>query len=70
MRIYTSCNDALDFCSICFPSESDAELDYYNLGDDPDSRGNRFGYNTEHPAYQDEDYHCETCGKLLGAEDD
>lgn len=70
MRIYTSANDPLDFCSKCFPlSEDKARELYANLGDGPDGRGNCFGYAEEHPDYDGENYHCCSCGKRLTALD-
>ncbi|WP_439398571.1 hypothetical protein ACRQ5Q_14735 [Bradyrhizobium sp. PMVTL-01] len=68
-RIYTSCSDPLDFCRECFPSEDEAEDAYGNLGDGQDGRGNCFGYNEDHPDYEDTDYRCETCKTPLTAKD-
>jgi len=73
MRIYTSANDALDFCKSCFPKDKDRAYDKYgNLGDGPDDRGNCFSYDEEHPEYDglDTPYECECCGKTLTSEDD
>ncbi len=68
-RIYTSASDPLDFCRECFPrSEDEAFEDYGNLGDGPDGRGNCFGYDAEHPPYDDW-YNCEICRKQLTDDD-
>lgn len=65
-RIYTSRSDPLDFCKRCYPkTEAAARRLYSDVGDGPDGRGNCFGYDAEHPAYEDEDYCCETCSKQL-----
>lgn len=61
MRIYTSNSDPLDFCKKCFPSEQEAVERYAGLGDGPDGRGNCFGYDDEHPDYDEEGYRCEQC---------
>lgn len=68
-RIYTSESDPLDFCTRHFPGEAKARARYANLGDGPDNRGNCFGYDAEHPNYDDDDYHCHTCGCKLSARD-
>lgn len=72
MRIYTSVSDPLDFCRDCFPKTEEAAYEQYGgLGDGPDERGNCFGYETEHPAYDcDEEYHCATCRQRLTEADD
>ena len=70
-RIYDSTSNPLDFCKRCFPKTEDVAFKRYgNLGDGPDGRGNCFGYNDEHPSYDDTDYRCEKCGKKLTAADD
>lgn len=70
-RIYTSQSDPLDFCRRCFPSEESAKKRYANLGDGPDGRSNCFGYEAEHPDYDDEVIYCQNhrCRKLLTWED-
>ena len=71
-RIYSSCNDPIDFCKRCFPSEAVATAQYGNValtGTGPDNRGNCFSHNSEHPPY-DGDYKCVKCRKLLNEEDD
>jgi hypothetical protein len=68
-RIYDSQSNPLDFCKACFPSARDAFEQYGNVGDGPDGRGNCYGYNDEHPPYEDEDYTCENCRRLLRARD-
>lgn len=66
-RIYTSASDPLDFCRHCFPSTEEAAFDEYgDLGDGPDGRGNCFGYDAEHPDYENECYLCHICGVPLG----
>ena len=68
-RIYTSANDPLDFCQDCFPTEEDAMAEYGNVGDGPDRRGNCFGWDAEHPSYDETDYLCMTCKRTLTEED-
>lgn len=68
-RIYTSRSDPMDFCRVHFPAEEEAFDRYGYLGDGPDGRGNCFGYDDDHPAYEDEDYDCAICGKRLREED-
>jgi len=63
-RIYTSASDPIDFCREHFPTEADALKQYGNVGDGPDGRGNCFGYDAEHPEYED-GYQCEVCRKPL-----
>ena len=60
-RIYSSDNDPLDFCNRHFPNEQNAIKKYSNCGDGPDSRGNCFNYDTEHPDYYDDEYRCVIC---------
>lgn len=72
-RIYDSSNDALDFCRRCFLSESEAEEQYGDVsktGEGPDGRGNCFGWDAEHPPYEQTDYRCKTCRKRLYEIDD
>ncbi len=64
-RIYTSCNDPLDFCMKCFPSEAKALERYGNVGDGPDGRGNCFDWDADHPDYEFSGYKCKSCRKLL-----
>jgi hypothetical protein len=69
-RIYDSRSDPLDFCVKCFPKSEDAAMTLYgNRRDGPDGRGNCFGYDAEHPPYEDEDYDCYSCGKRLRERD-
>jgi len=72
-RIYDSASDPIDFCKRCFPkSEAAAEKQYGDVsktGDGPDGRGNCFGYNEDHPPYEECDYDCEKCGKRLTEND-
>jgi len=71
MRIYTSTSDPIDFCKRCFPKNIPSAFKHYgNMGDGPDGRGNCFDYESDHPAYEGEDYHCEKCRKLLTSRDD
>ena len=70
-RIYTSASDPIDLCKKCFPdSEDEAFEEYGNLGDGPDDRGNCFGYDCDHPDYEDTDYCCDKCGRPLSDKDD
>lgn len=72
-RIYTSGNDAIDFCARCYPTSEDAaEKTYGNeakYGEGPDDRGNCFGYDAEHPDYDSTDYRCKKCRKRLTSDD-
>ena len=71
-RIYDSASDPLDFCKRCFPGEKTAEKRYANVavtGEGPDGRGNCYGYNEDHPPYEDTDYTCHTCHRRLGEND-
>ena len=71
-RIYTSANDARDYCERCYPTEKGAEQRYGNVaktGEGPDGRGNCFSYDAEHPDYEREDYTCIVCKKKLGEQD-
>lgn len=71
-RIYSSCNDALDFCKRCFPkNETQGFVEFGSLGDGPDDRGNCFCYNADHPEYDgDPIYSCYKCGVLLREKDE
>lgn len=73
-RIYSSCNDPLDFCQKCFPKEEGADEEFGNTektGEGPDGRGNCYTYDADHPSYEEVwDYSCYECGKLLTEEDD
>lgn len=69
MRIYTSQSDPVDFCRVCAPSEEAALEEFGNLGDGPDDRGNCFGYDEDHPPYEETDYHCHFCDALLDEQD-
>lgn len=68
-RIYTSTSDPVDFCAECFPTEGEARALYGEQGDGPDGRGDCFEYDGDHPPYEDEDYHCNTCKARLGRDD-
>jgi hypothetical protein len=61
MRIFTSANDPLDFCSRHAPSLDTATKRYGNVGDGPDGRGNCFEYDADHPDYDDDEYRCKSC---------
>lgn len=69
-RIYTSASDPIDYCIECFPSHVRAVRLHGNVGDGPDGRGNCFGYDDDHPPYDNEDYRCHKCKKLLKGIDD
>lgn len=68
-RIYDSGNDPLDFCQICYPeTEEIAESlfgDVTKTGEGPDGRGNCFGYDAEHPPYEETNYTCNVCHARL-----
>lgn len=69
-RIYTSCSDPIDFCKKCFPKTEEKAFKLYgNVGDGPDNRGNCFGYESEHPDYDGENYRCEKCSVELDSTD-
>lgn len=69
-RIYDSANSPLDFCKKCFPKSQDSAYKKYgSRGDGPDGRGNCFDYDSDHPPYEFEDYHCYKCDKLLTEND-
>lgn len=68
-RIYSSCNDPLDFCLRCWVSEATAKKRYSTWGDGPDNRGNCFDYNADHPDYEGTGYTCTTCGRKLSSKD-
>jgi hypothetical protein len=68
-RIYTSTSDPVDFCKACFPDALLAQARYAHVGDGPDGRGNCYEWNADHPAYEDTDYTCESCGKPLRIRD-
>lgn len=71
-RIYDSQSNPIDYCKRHFPTEDVAYFVHGHKGDGPDGRGNCFGYDCEHPDYDDdpEMYKCEVCGCTLdGARD-
>jgi|LakMenEpi03Aug12_release.lakeMendotaPanAssembly.Ray.scaffolds.fasta_scaffold3091162_1 hypothetical protein len=69
-RIYDSASNPIDFCHRHFPKSEEDAFDLYGNGDDgPDDRGNCFGYDCEHPDYQDSHYRCHVCSSLLTAQD-
>jgi hypothetical protein len=71
-RIYDSASNPLDFCLPHMPQEQIAERRYGNVaktGQGPDGRGNCFGYDSEHPDYDGEDYRCTSCKKKLTSDD-
>ena len=69
-RIYDGESNPHDFCRRHFPTEVTARL-RFEAGEGPDNRGNCFGYNDDHPDYEDTDYRCEErgCNKPLTARD-
>jgi hypothetical protein len=70
-RIYTSSNDPLDFCLLCFPEEDEADEDEeLHRGEGPDGRGDCYAYDAVHPDYGFERYRCYKCGLLLTPHDD
>jgi len=68
-RIYDSLNNAHDYCADCFPSEEESFQELGALGDGPDGRGNCYGWDAEHPPYEEEDYKCVSCGATLEEKD-
>ena len=71
-RIYDSASNPLDFCKSHMPHEEIAERRYGNVaktGNGPDGRGNCFGYDSEHPDYDGENYRCLSCKKKLTSDD-
>ncbi len=65
-RIYTSASDPIDLCVAHYPkTEAIAFSRFGHEGDGPDGRGNCFGYEAEHPPYENENYRCYTCHKKL-----
>jgi len=72
-RIYDSASDPQDYCVRCFPStEEKAFAIHGHSGDGPDGRGNCFGYDCEHPPYDEDRYHCANvkCQRRLTGRDD
>ena len=70
-RVYDSQSNPVDYCKRCFPAtEAVAFKLHGHSGDGPDGRGNCFGYDAEHPEYDDTDYVCERCGRKLTGRDD
>lgn len=70
MRVYTSASDPLDFCKKHAPKTEEAAFKKYgNHGDGPDGRGNCFGFDCDHPSYEEMGYRCHTCNKLLTDDD-
>lgn len=70
-RIYSRCSDPYDYCRECFPkTEVLARKLHGHDGDGPDGRGDCFGYDEDHPPYDEADYRCHKCGKPLTGEDD
>ena len=68
-RVYSGESEPVDFCKKHFPTEEEARKKY-GEGEGPDGRGNCFDYASDHPPYDECDYTCETCGKLLTEKDD
>lgn len=65
-RVYDSSNDPIDYCRRHFPKTEEKALELHNnAGDGPDGRGNCFSYESDHPPYEDCDYKCYNCGRLL-----
>lgn len=67
-RVNDGYSDPHDFCARCFPSEPLAQR-RFGAGEGPDGRGNCFGYDDDHPPYEDTDYLCERCGRELTEKD-
>ncbi len=70
-RVYDSTSGPIDFCKRHFPTERQAELEFGDVGDGPDGRGNCFGYDCDHPDYEDDPdmYKCYVCERVLTARD-
>lgn len=64
-RIYASNGDAVDFCNHCFPNPIGAEGMFMTKG-----REGSFSYDAAHPPYDENEYGCHRCGRLLTAADD
>jgi hypothetical protein len=74
-RIYTSASDPEDFCKRCFKAIGGEDEAYERFGltacgEGPDGRGDCFGYNSDHPPYEWEDYRCRDCQEPLTEEDE
>lgn len=70
MRVYNSESEPLDFCLKCFPkTEAEAFKKYGGRESGPDDRGDCFGYQCDHPDYDDCEYSCEVCNKPLTGKD-
>lgn len=69
-RIYDSASDPRDFCRRCYPkTEAVAEKLFGDEAKGPDGRGNGFGYDAEHPPYEECGYECEVCHAPLSEKD-
>ena len=66
-RIKTSANEPLDFCSDCFPDQTEAEVAFGNVDVDTD---NCFEHRAEHPPYEGTNTRCHYCKALLRELDD
>lgn len=69
MRIYTSTDEALDYCNECGITEDEAIEQWGNIGDGSNGRGNCFEYDGTHPDYDDCEYYCQCCGERLTSKD-
>lgn len=71
-RVYTSASDPMDFCVTCFPKTEEKAYEEFGptrCGDGPDGRGDCFGYDSDHPDYECDEYRCCKCSKILTDED-
>ena len=83
-RIYDKENNPLDYCRDCFPGEDvflneqgcwDNKNDmekcrFCNLAYGESDRCCHYGYNCDHPSYEDTEYECAECDCELTSEDD
>ncbi len=68
-RIYDSTSCPHDFCGDCMPNGEDAFNRFGRGPDGPDNRGNCYGYDADHPDYDECDYYCQDCQGQLYSED-
>ena len=69
-RIYASDSGPYDFCQRCFPKTEAQAYRRFGLakfGNGPDGRGDCFGYDCDHPDYDDDPdhYRCADCNRVL-----
>ncbi len=69
-RVYASNSDPIDYCRTCFYALAYVLHGLHETGEGPDDRGDCFGYDCDHPEYEDTDYTCWNCGRHLTSRDD